>query len=290
MRVCSPCPPNRLTQPLALTWALALICSLTTRCATLPRGLPGQVAAPTPTVEPDGPDDADVQDGDLNGAEADGADDGPEGEAEALSAPEVGATVWLDRAFALWHDGHFAAAVDAMREALATGSLNDAGSALAYWHIYLAEQAQGHSGGGLKALSDFVAVAQDITTRSQRPGGEGLLEFCQSFDLAGRLARARATLNLAWAEQTHRAGHSAKQPVLVFDDVELSHFLELAPPCAQASDARVVALQRNTDHLGRATARATIRCRSGKAERHYFFAFIGPQQRATAFSAQASDQ
>lgn len=284
-------------------------------CASLQTGHYGQVAPPNPTF--DGVDDnleapidgaagpTDAEDGPQSapGAPAEpaasGVDTGPDTdfghEPDDVSSP--GATQWLERAFSLWHDGHFAASIDAMHEALSTQDLNDAGKALAYWHVYLAQQALGHTQAGQGALADFVAVADDIMTALVPVSGvtgadnpnSSAAAFAQQFDLKGRLARARAILNLAWAQQTHRAGFSEGHPVLVFNDAEMDHFLDLAPPCAHHSDRKVVAVRRQRDHLGRPTAQATLRCRQAGGERHYYFAFIGPKNLAAA-SAEAAAQ
>ena len=231
---------------------------------TTPRLRP-QFAAPTP------PAPADSEPQDLG--------DGPDGPLEETEdLPRQSATQWLEHAFNLWHAGHYAASVAAMREALGTQDLNDAGQAMAYWHIYLSEQALGHNLAARNALADFVAVGHDLLAWAEREGSgdPDTAAFVERFDLAGRLARARATLNLAWAKQTRRAGRSSAYPVLVFNDAEIEHFLQLAPPCAQAADRRVVAEERRQDRLGRATAKVTIRCRHVPRDQAYFFAFIGP--------------
>jgi hypothetical protein len=241
------------------------------------------IAPPTPAAEAE---PAEATDGPADAS--DGAAD------EAVSEPEdlsrQSATTWLEHAFNLWQAEHYAASVAAMREALATQDLNDAGQAMAYWQIYLAEQAQGHTMAAHGALADFIAVAHEVMAWAEHEG-QGDPEataFVQRFDLAGRLARARATLNLAWAKQTKGAGRSPKHPVLVFNDAEMEHFLQLVPPCAQATDRRVVAHERRRDPLGRATAKVVLRCRHLHDDAAYFFAFIGPSQGPPGEQAQAA--
>jgi hypothetical protein len=137
----------------------------------------GQVVAPTPSL-PDA----------LSDDPADPAMD--EGDP---TEPVLGAGQWLDQAFSLWHDEHYAACIAALREALNTQELNDAGQAMAYWHIYLCEQAMGHPSAAKNALADFVAVADAMVA----DGAMGLPDtaearaFREKFDLNGRLARAR---------------------------------------------------------------------------------------------------
>lgn len=202
------------------------------------------------------------------------AEDVTDGEMD--SAPD--AVSLLEDAFSLWHEEHYAASVQALHAAIETQNLNDAGQALAYWHIYLAEQALGHSHTAQDALSDFIVVANDMVEHvgagEHAAPEEG---FVNQFDLPGRLARARATQNLAWAQEARAFGRSAKSPVPVFSDAEMHHFLELAPPCAQARDRRVIGQVRSVNPVGHAVAKTTLRCRHAPGDVHYFFEFIGDE-------------
>lgn len=216
----------------------------------------GQIVAPTPSSP-----------------EADPLED------EQLEESGLSAGQWLDQAFSLWRDKQYGACTAALREALGSQELNDAGQAMAYWHIYLSEQAMDHQAAATNALADFVTVADAMVSGGPwgLPDTPEAAAFRQRFDLSGRLARARATLNLAWAKQVHRAGQSPAYPLLVFDKTEMSHFLELVPPCGQAHDRRVISEEHRSDPLGRLTTKVTLRCHHVPKDMHYFFAFIGQQ-------------
>lgn len=151
----------------------------------------------------------------------------------------------LKRAFDFFKDDHNAEAAATFRAALATGNLNDAGRALAYWHIYLSEQSQGRANQGIDALASFVVVAQDVLSiREQlRYAEDDSGDFVDRFDLKRRLSRARAILSAAWAGQTGAFGRSAEQPVLVHNSAERDFFLQMMPPCGHPHGRRVATRQ-----------------------------------------------
>jgi hypothetical protein len=149
----------------------------------------------------------------------------------------------LKRAFEFFKNDQNRAAADTFKSAIATGNLNDAGRALAYWHIFVAEEAMGNRNASSDALSSFVVVAQDVMEIRERLryAEDDSGDFVDRFDLKRRLARARALLSVAWAYHTNWFGRSTTAPVPVHSTAEMNYFLELAPPCARSHDRKVQA-------------------------------------------------
>ena len=184
----------------------------------------------------------------------------------------LGAAIYLERALDALRDEQPAYATAALRAALATGDLNDAGRALTYWYLYVAEETQGNRRASHDALNDFVVVAETVlalrdSVRFAQSGGS---DFVERFDLAGRLARGRALLNLAWAEAHQQFGRSAQEPVPVQSEAEVAYFLELSPACPKPLERRVV----QSHYLNGAQAsvqQVDFRCRSESAWTTYYF-------------------
>lgn len=181
------------------------------------------------------------------------------------------ASAWLERALAALQNDQPALAAAALHAALATGDLNDAGRTLAYWYVYVAEQAQGHTQAARNALADFVVVAQDVMAarRDVRFAEQRGSDFVDRFDLAGRLARSRAVLSLAWTERAPDFGRSAATAVPVHDEQEMAYFLELAPPCAHRLEKEAV--QESVAGERPDLTRVTLRCAGLAAPTAYFF-------------------
>lgn len=147
----------------------------------------------------------------------------------------------LERGFNHFRQDEVRQAGEAFRAAVATGHLNDAGRALAYWHIYLAERSQGRVEAGADALAFFIVVGDDVmeARKTTRYAIDDSGDFVDRFDLDRRLARARAILSAIWADKVPGFGRSPDRPVPVRDDNEKNYFLELAPPCNRALERTV---------------------------------------------------
>jgi hypothetical protein len=128
--------------------------------------------------------------------------------------------------------------IQSFQAAIRTGHLNDAGRALAYWHIFNCENDLGHTDASLEALSSFVIVGQDtVDMRSMTAFAvDDSSDFVERFDLERRLARARAILSSTWIDRAGTFGKSADFPVRVEDAMELTYLLEMIPPCTKAEE------------------------------------------------------
>jgi hypothetical protein len=143
----------------------------------------------------------------------------------------------LERGFAHFRQDQARAAGDSFRAAINTGHLNDAGRALAYWHIYLAERSSGNLEGGADALSSFIVVGQDVleVRGNTKYAVDENGDFVERFDLERRLARARAILSATWAAKVPKFGRTQTHPVPIVDSSEIEYFLEAAPACGKAA-------------------------------------------------------
>lgn len=189
------------------------------------------------------------------------------GRQETLQGPS--AAVLLKRAFTFFEQDENIMAIAMFRAAINTGNLNDAGRALAYWHIYVAYTAVNQPEDASEALLMFTVVAQDVLdVRDQmRYADDGHGDFVQRFDLRNRLARARASLSASWAKQAEPFGRTARQPILVHDDQEKNFFLEIAAmPCA----GRHLVTAPMVDHV----EQVDMTC-DGQPPTQYFFQTVG---------------
>jgi hypothetical protein len=183
----------------------------------------------------------------------------------------------LERAFVHFQEDRHAAAAQAFRAAINTGNLNDAGRALAYWHIFLAESMLDHQDDGAEALSSFIVVGQDVVDarNTMRYAVTSSGDFVERFDLNDRLSRARALLSAAWAERMPQFGRSADEPVPVMNESELVYFLASVGACAKPDD-RVVMREPLPASDSGDIERALIRCNGRMTE--YFIERAGPLQ------------
>ncbi|MEO1481516.1 MAG: hypothetical protein AAFU77_05370 [Myxococcota bacterium] len=151
------------------------------------------------------------------------------------------ASGYLERAFQSFRLGEYQDAAASFGAAISTNNLNDSGRALAYWHVYLCQAQLGHEDASAEALMSFSVVASDMLDPSDTYSHEYLSsrDFATRFNLAGRLARARATLSAMWVDRSVDYGRSDGQPIRVESTEELDAFLELAPPCTDASQRQV---------------------------------------------------
>ena len=163
-------------------------------------------------------------------------------------------------------------ASEAFRAAISTGRLNDAGRALAYWHIFIAEQRLGETDRSSEALGSFVVVAEDIIgTRDEvRYAVSDAGDFVDRFDLPGKLERGRAILSATWANRANAFGRSADRPVPVRTEGEMAYFLEISTPCG--SDAHWTVSRREiVDQNGSSVQMVTMTCGDSEQSIDYFF-------------------
>lgn len=147
----------------------------------------------------------------------------------------------LERAFRAFRHEEFKNSSESFVSAIATQNLNDSGRALAYWHLYLCGAHLGDEDAAAEALTSFIVVATDMLDEADRYSFERMSshDFIERFDLPGRLARARATLAAMWVGRSDVYGRSDGQPIRVNSAAELDAFLELAPPCSEATQRQI---------------------------------------------------
>lgn len=185
---------------------------------------------------------------------------------------EASAAALLERGFAHFQSNHDQQASAAFRAAIGTDNLNDAGRALAYWHIYMAERSEGNSNGSADALASFVVVAEDVieVRDSLRYAVDEGGDFVDRFALKYRLSRARAELAAAWADRASYFGRSERHAIRIQDRNEIHFFVEMAPPCAD-SMSREIDRGEVTEYDGHSVERITIRCRAQAEGVNYYF-------------------
>jgi hypothetical protein len=186
--------------------------------------------------------------------------------------PDLSGGDSLERGFAHLRDDQPALASQAFHDAIESGDLNDAGRALAYWSIYIAERTLGHPELVAEALTSFVAAGQDVLDArgEHRYAVNANGDFVDRFDLEHRMARARAVLSVLWARKVATFGRTLGVPVPVQSDFEMTYFLELAPPCGEASDKQM-SRQPSLRDRDVVVERITVRCHGTKDSAEYFF-------------------
>ncbi|MHA2280010.1 MAG: hypothetical protein ACXAC5_03915 [Promethearchaeota archaeon] len=140
---------------------------------------------------------------------------------------EYSASELLERGFMFFHQKLFRDAAENFRKAIGTGNLNDAGRALAYWHMGLCWTELNEEDNTMDALFSFVMVAQDILDIReirQYAVAEGE-DFVGHFKLMQKLAWARAYINFTWASRGSVYGRSQDNPVLAHNIEELEFFV-----------------------------------------------------------------
>lgn len=213
------------------------------------------------------------------------ADDGDGPAASSASA-------LLERALDALQNDRPGPATAALRAALATGDLNEAGRTVAYWYLYVAEQARRNGPAARDALADFVAVGEDVLAlrHDERFAEAGGSDFVDRFDLEGRLARSRATLSLAWAARVPGYGRDAAHAVPVHNAQEMAFFLELAPPCAHRLEVRASEQVLAGGHI----TQVELSCEGLSNPARYYFHNAGETAKAALAgahgAAQRSDQ
>ncbi len=198
-----------------------------------------------------------------------------EGSAPATVDLEGSAAGLLERAFMHFQDDQHSEAAHTFRAAIGTGNLNDAGRALAYWHIFLSDSLNDREDDGADALASFVVVGQDVldSRNTMRYAVTTSGDFVERFNLSNRLSKARAMLSVKWANRMPQFGHSVDEPIPVFDEAEAEHFVHLASPC---SEAIVRDVSRDVIHDGQTAhiERITIDCTGAPAPVEFYIEFI----------------
>lgn len=151
------------------------------------------------------------------------------------------ASGFLERAFHHFRRDEYVASSTAFSSAIRTNNLNDAGRALAYWHVHLCQYELGKIDASAEALMSFSTVAEQmVQERTVNPFSYGAnRDFMARFNIEGRLARARALLSATWVARSGDYGRSSDIPVRVESSEELEAFLELAPPCNNADERQI---------------------------------------------------
>lgn len=199
----------------------------------------------------------------------------PAAEAEEDVNPAAAAGALLEQGMGYFREGNYPLAAKAFRYSVDTGSLNNAGRALAYWHIFASAKEQGHTNDAADALSSFVVVAQDIldVRNRYRYAVSASGDFVDRFGLDEKLQHARAMLSATWASRTGYFGRSANQPVPVHTDEERERFLEIVAPCDDTErDERSHRTLANTH--GAPVQRVTLSCGDGQAPVEYYFEMV----------------
>jgi hypothetical protein len=195
----------------------------------------------------------------------------PLGSAEGPVAIDLDDTdapgILLERGLRHFSSSENAPASAAFQAAISTGRLNDAGRALAYWHIFVAEQRAGDVDDSTNALQSFVAVAEEILEARDevRYAVSESGDFVDRFEVEDKLDRGRAILSATWAGRNANFGRTAERPVPIHTPSELTYFLELASPCTSEGQRSVSrrALQPNLEQV-------TLSCASVGSVEYYF--------------------
>ena len=190
---------------------------------------------------------------------------------------DMGASSLLERAFVAFQLGRDRRASDSFGAAINTGSLNDAGRALAYWHIAIAERRLGNEDASADALWSFIFVAQDILdVRDVHPYSvDENGDFVEHFNLEGRQAEAKGFLSAIWAKRVEDFGHSMDAPVVVMSELEGDAFINFAPPCDGEPDRDV----RRTVVYSIASVRVErvqVSCLADYTTQPYYVVFVLP--------------
>lgn len=194
-----------------------------------------------------------------------------QGAAVAIEAkeelPELPAGELLSMALTTYHAESYREAEGFFIRALRTGNLNDAGRALAYWHLGTAYNKLGDVDSECEAMSSFISVAEDVIgMRDERhfAVNEDGTDFVEGFELQRKLTQARTVLNSVWARRTDYFGRSIGFSVPVGSNEDILYFLgQFTVGCPPGAKAQVNAMQ---DGI----YRATVSC-GPKTEELYFY-------------------
>ena len=186
--------------------------------------------------------------------------------------PDAAPGALLEQGLHLFDIDNNEAAARAFEAAIHTSRLNDAGRALAYWHIFVGRQRMNQVDASSQALYNFLVVAQQVIESKNRVryavSEKG--DFIDRFDLPSKMDRGRAILSATWAERTKSFGRSSAQPVLVHNDAELGYFLEIVAPCSMAT-RRTVARRRVETDNGAPVHHVRLTCDETRESIEYYF-------------------
>lgn len=191
----------------------------------------------------------------------------------------------LERGFVFFHRQQHRKAADSFSAAISTGNLNDAGRALAYWHVAESERKLDNEDKSAEALWSFSLVAQDVMDERvyRRYAVDSTGDFVEHFNLAARVAEARGYVQAAWAKQVKSFGRSVAQPILLHSLQESEYFLQFASPC-NPSEHRTIRREILTHVDGHPiqdvrVERVTVQCGSKEYSDHFFLVIPGWESR-----------
>jgi hypothetical protein len=193
-------------------------------------------------------------------------------EASPQMNPAAAAGALLEQGLVHFRDSQYGLAVKAFQFAIETGRLNDAGRALAYWHVFAAAHELGDIDASADALAAFVVVAEDVLEirDETRYAVSNAGDFVERFNVVAKLQTARAMLAAAWATRAPHFGRTADQAIPVEDDAELDKVLDIIAPCESAErDDR--AQRQVADTTGYYVQRVTLTCGGPGASIEFYF-------------------
>jgi len=128
---------------------------------------------------------------------------------------DLGAGQYLEMGFMFHGQGKYELATKAFEAAIGTQYLNDAGRALAYWHIADCGLRNNDHDQVAEAYHSFIITAQDILSNSRRYAVVNNEDFVSNFQLQQKLIDAQAFMNVIWSVRTNDYGKSLKNPIVV---------------------------------------------------------------------------
>ncbi len=178
--------------------------------------------------------------------------------------PEIGAADYLEAGFEYIQKNAVKEATHSFGCAVSTGYLNDAGSALAYWHIAAGHSDLGHMDEACEAFTAFILYASDLLEeRAERSN-----DFVTNFSLEEKLDQARATISVEWAKRSSYFGRSEDSPIPVHNEDEMQLFFSYLHDCFFKS------FDRNPISEGSNIERILYECREDGGSEEYFFDFL----------------
>ncbi|MFH1064752.1 MAG: hypothetical protein V1729_06725 [Candidatus Woesearchaeota archaeon] len=155
--------------------------------------------------------------------------------------------------------------------AIATGNLNDAGSALAYWHIGVGYINSGKMDIACEAFSAFIMYSSDLLKEREDKGAvvdPSGNDFVTSFGLEEKLDQARATLSVEWAKKVDYFGRSERSPIPVRNEREMMLFFGYVHDCFFKH------FERTPVSEGSSIERVSYGCREDGFSAEYYFDFL----------------
>jgi hypothetical protein len=172
---------------------------------------------------------------------------------------ELSASQHLEQGFSFYAYNQCDQAAAHFKAAITTGNLNDAGRALAYWHIADCMRKNDNVDNACEAYSSFVIVAQDILDvrdYRQYAVAEGA-DFVQHFNLFMKMAEAKAYIHSVWAARNDHYGRSQDTPIIMHSVKEVEYFTEFA--CENGCDLERAVLAEDGVPVTPHTERVTLK-------------------------------